>query len=184
MIFKIGDYIDGTIIIIEDDCAFALVANFFKCYIPIEEMTYNTMGHTAFEFVNLNENVKLKIKQIDYIENQMVCTLKDKIDMPNPYKNYKENEQYRLYQIKAFLSSFSQFTKLFPNKIMEDKTNNKTNNKYYEIDGELLTLSQIARKFNISRSNLANKVYIYKMSMQDAIDYLLSRKGAGTYRRA
>ena len=95
MIFKIGDYIDGTIIIIEDDRAFALVANIFKCYIPIEEMTYNTIGHTAFEFVNLNENVKLKIKQIDYIENQMVCTLKSKIDMPNPYKNYKENEQYK-----------------------------------------------------------------------------------------
>lgn len=64
------------------------------------------------------------------------------------------------------------------------QANNKTSNKYYEIDGELLTLSQIARKFNISRSNLANKVYINKMSMQDAIDYLLSRKGAGTYRRA
>ena len=41
----------------------------------------------------------------------------------NDQKNdYKENEEYRLYQIKAFLSSFSQFTKLFPNKIMEDKT--------------------------------------------------------------
>lgn len=36
--------------------------------------------------------------------------------------DYKENEEYRLYQIKAFLSSFSQFTKLFPNKIMEEKT--------------------------------------------------------------
>ena len=58
MIFKIGDYIDGTIINIEDDCAFALVANIFKCYIPIEEMTYNTMGHTAFEFVSLNENTE------------------------------------------------------------------------------------------------------------------------------
>ena len=93
MIFKIGDYIDGTIINIEDNCAFASVVNNFKCYIPIEEMTYNTIGHTALEFVNLYENVKLKIKQIDYAENQMVCTLKSKIDMPNPYKHYKENDR-------------------------------------------------------------------------------------------
>lgn len=61
--------------------------------------------------------------------------------------------------------------------------NNKTSNKFYDIDGEKLTLSQIARKYNISRSNLANKIYIYKMDIKDAINYLLSRKGAGTYRK-
>lgn len=34
------------------------------------------------------------------------------------------------------------------------------------------TLSQIARKYGISRSNLANKVYIYHMDITDAVDYL------------
>ena len=56
------------------------------------------------------------------------------------------------------------------------QANNKTNNIKYKIDDENLTLPQIARKYDISRSNLANKIYIYKMSMQDAIDYLLSKK--------
>jgi len=55
--------------------------------------------------------------------------------------------------------------------------NNRTNNTYYFISGEKLTLTQIARKFNISRSNLANKIYINKMAMDNAISYLLQRKG-------
>lgn len=55
--------------------------------------------------------------------------------------------------------------------------NNRTNNVYYLIDNEKLTLTQIARKFNISRSNLANKIYINKMTMENAIAYLLHRKG-------
>ena len=37
--------------------------------------------------------------------------------------------------------------------------NNRRNNKKYEYNGEVLTLPQIAKKYNISRSNLANKVY-------------------------
>jgi len=55
--------------------------------------------------------------------------------------------------------------------------NNRTNNRKYLIDGELLTLPQIARKYGISRSNLANKVYIYKMEMPDALSYLVQREG-------
>ena len=56
------------------------------------------------------------------------------------------------------------------------QANNKTNSVKYKIDGEELSLSQIARKYDVSRSNLANKIYIYKMSMQDALDYLLAKK--------
>ena len=59
----------------------------------------------------------------------------------------------------------------------ETQENNKKNNRYYDIDGEKLTLSQIARKYKISRSNLANKIYIYKMNIYDAIEYLLKKGG-------
>lgn len=60
--------------------------------------------------------------------------------------------------------------------------NNRTNNVKYSIDGERLTLTQIARKYDISRSNLANKIYIYKMDIHDAIEYLISKKGVMSYR--
>lgn len=50
--------------------------------------------------------------------------------------------------------------------------NNKTNNRKFEYNGDVLTLSQIARKYGLSRSNLANKVYIYHMDITDAVDYL------------
>ena len=55
----------------------------------------------------------------------------------------------------------------------EIQQNNKRTCKYYYINGEKLTLSQIARKFNISRSNLANKIYVYHWNMEYAIKYLL-----------
>ena len=55
--------------------------------------------------------------------------------------------------------------------------NNKSNNVYYLLDDEKLTLPQIARKYNISRSNLANKVYIYGMNIADAVSFLLQKKG-------
>ena len=54
--------------------------------------------------------------------------------------------------------------------------NNRTNNKKYLIDGELLTLPQIARKYSISRSNLANKIYIYKWDIEYAVNYLLEKR--------
>lgn len=54
--------------------------------------------------------------------------------------------------------------------------NNRTNNVKYEIDGVNLTLPQIARKYKISRSNLANKVYIHKMDIFEAVAYLLKKK--------
>lgn len=58
--------------------------------------------------------------------------------------------------------------------------NNRTNNKKYLFEGEMLTLNQIAKKTNVSRSNLANKIYIYKMSIDEAVKLL---KGVMTYRR-
>lgn len=57
--------------------------------------------------------------------------------------------------------------------------NNRTNNRKYDIDGELLTLPQIARKYGISRSNLANKVYLKKMEIAEAVSYLVEVR---TYR--
>ena len=57
--------------------------------------------------------------------------------------------------------------------------NNRTNNRKFEYDGEVLTLSQIARKYGISRSNLANKIYIKKMDIVQSVDYL---RGGMTYR--
>ncbi len=54
--------------------------------------------------------------------------------------------------------------------------NNRRSNVYYCVDGEKLTLNQIARKYNISRSNLANKIYIKKWDMGYAIQYLTGKK--------
>ena len=59
----------------------------------------------------------------------------------------------------------------------EQQENNKTNNKYYDLENSKMTLSQIARKYNISRSNLANKIYIYKWEIGKAIKYLLEKRG-------
>lgn len=59
----------------------------------------------------------------------------------------------------------------------EIQQNNKSTCKYYLIDGEKLTLPQIARKYKISRSNLANKIYIYHWNIQDSINYLLKKVG-------
>lgn len=60
----------------------------------------------------------------------------------------------------------------------EQQENNRKNNQYYIINNEKLTLNQIARKYNISRSNLANKIYIYKWNMNDAINYLVRKGGS------
>lgn len=62
--------------------------------------------------------------------------------------------------------------------------NNRRNNVFYFIDGERLTIPQIARKYEISRSNLAMKVYCYKMDINEAVAYLLRKKGVETNRRA
>lgn len=50
--------------------------------------------------------------------------------------------------------------------------NNRRNNRRFEYNGENLTLPQLARKYGVSRSNLANKVYIKHMDIASAIDYL------------
>jgi hypothetical protein len=57
--------------------------------------------------------------------------------------------------------------------------NNRRNNRKFEYNGESLTLAQIARKYGISRSNLANKIYLKKMDITEAVDYL---RGGMTYR--
>lgn len=64
---------------------------------------------------------------------------------------------------------------------METQQNNRRNNRKFNIDGEMLTIPQIARKYGFSRSNLANKIYLYKMSIDDAITYL--KEGGGRHRR-
>lgn len=61
---------------------------------------------------------------------------------------------------------------------MRTQQNNRTNNRRFEYNGENLTLAQLARKYEISRSNLANKVYCKKMSIKDAIGYLISKKNS------
>ena len=55
--------------------------------------------------------------------------------------------------------------------------NNRRNNRRFLYNGELLTLAQISRKYGISRSNLANKIYISKMDIKDAVTYLLRKAG-------
>ena len=50
--------------------------------------------------------------------------------------------------------------------------NNRKNNRRFEYNGESLTLPQLARKYGVSRSNLANKVYIKHMDIASALDYL------------
>lgn len=54
--------------------------------------------------------------------------------------------------------------------------NNRRNNRRFTYNAESLTLPQIARKYGISRSNLANKVYLNNMDIVEAVDYL-RRKG-------
>jgi hypothetical protein len=58
--------------------------------------------------------------------------------------------------------------------------NNRRNNRRFEYNGETLTIPQIARKYGISRSNLANKIYIQKRDIVEAVDYL---RGVMTYSR-
>jgi hypothetical protein len=63
----------------------------------------------------------------------------------------------------------------------EEQQNNRENNRFYNYEGQVLTLSQIARKYGISRSNLANKIYLKRMNINDAVDFL---RGGDNHRRA
>ncbi len=54
--------------------------------------------------------------------------------------------------------------------------NNRKNNVRYSLNGEYLTLTQIARKYGISRSNLANKIYLYKWDIEKAVKFLTERR--------
>jgi hypothetical protein len=58
-----------------------------------------------------------------------------------------------------------------------EQCNNRSSSVFYNYNKEKLSLSQIARKYKVSRSNLANKIYLNKMSMNDAMNYLLEKKG-------
>lgn len=78
------------------------------------------------------------------------------LDRINPYGNYEPNN--------------CRWADIFTQE------NNKRNNVRYLIDGESLTLPQIARKYNICRSNLANKIYIYKWDIEKALSYLLEKR--------
>lgn len=53
--------------------------------------------------------------------------------------------------------------------------NNRRNNRRFNYRGEEMTLPQFARKYGVSRSNLANKVYLSKMDFSFALDYLRGR---------
>lgn len=85
------------------------------------------------------------------------------------------------------LDRINPFGKYEPNNCrwanIEIQANNKTNNKYYYINGEKMTLSQIARKYNISRSNLANKIYLYEWDIKKSINYLVAKKEGVAYRK-
>jgi cyclophilin family peptidyl-prolyl cis-trans isomerase len=87
----------------------------------------------------------------------------------------------------ALKQSFGSLTMQYSVKDFEDieevavlrADGEKTDNKKYEYNGEKLTLPQIARKYGISRSNLANKIYLKKMDITQAVNYL---RGVMTYR--
>ena len=56
------------------------------------------------------------------------------------------------------------------------QNNNLKSNMRFNYNNENLTIPQLARKYNISRSNLANKIYIYKMNIDEAMNYLLMKR--------
>lgn len=56
------------------------------------------------------------------------------------------------------------------------QNNNLKSNTRFNYNNENLTIPQLARKYNISRSNLANKIYIYKMNIDEAMNYLLMKR--------
>ena len=63
----------------------------------------------------------------------------------------------------------------------EEQANNTKRNVFYTYNGETKTMAQFAKQYGVSRSNLANKVYLFHMSFVEAMDYLL-RKKVMTYR--
>jgi len=52
------------------------------------------------------------------------------------------------------------------------QANNRHTNVFYDYEGEKLTLSQAAKKYCVSRSNLSNKIYILKMDFSTALNQL------------
>ena len=84
-----------------------------KLSIDEKIIAFNTFQDPKDYFISFIEKNQFDFQSDSFVVSKHCAVQKN---------DYQENEEYRLYQIKVFLSSFSQFTKLFPNKIMEDKT--------------------------------------------------------------
>lgn len=56
---------------------------------------------------------------------------------------------------------------------MEVQQNNKRNNKYYQTSFGILTLSQIAKQYNVSRNRLYNCVQNKNMTVEQAVEHCL-----------
>ena len=54
----------------------------------------------------------------------------------------------------------------------ETQENNRTNNRKVLYNGELIGVTQLSRKLNISRSSLCNRIDKYGMSVEEAIIYV------------
>lgn len=50
------------------------------------------------------------------------------------------------------------------------QANNKSNNRYFEYEGELLTIPELARRKGIKRSTLSMRIHAYGWEVQRAVD--------------
>lgn len=57
------------------------------------------------------------------------------------------------------------------------QNNNKRNNRRYWYNGSLMTLVQFAQYYGVSLSNLKNKIYLSKLDINEALTYLIRKKG-------
>ena len=55
------------------------------------------------------------------------------------------------------------------------QSNNKRNNVRYTFQGRSLTIPEWARKLNIKRSTLAQRIHVYKWSIEKALTYRVRR---------
>lgn len=50
------------------------------------------------------------------------------------------------------------------------QANNKSNNRYFEYNGESLTIPELARKYGIKEGTIRSRVYTRKMTIEEAIE--------------
>ena len=50
------------------------------------------------------------------------------------------------------------------------QANNKSNNRYFEYNGESLTIPELARKYGIKEGTIRSRVYARKMTIEEAIE--------------